>query len=182
MFIFLVDPDNPIELAGGEQVYRGFYTWNSEVGASVFGLTTFLYRYVCDNRIIWGVSNVKELKIRHTGGAPERFAYEGERYLAQYAEESSVGVADTIQRAQSYELDRQENQDGGWESWLKKRGFTGAMAKEAVRTASAEEGGARSLWDIVNGVTASARKVTHTNERVKLEQQAGDLLKVVVGS
>jgi hypothetical protein len=80
VFIFLVDPKNPVEV-NGEQLFRGFMTWNSEVGSAVFGLTTFLYRYVCDNRIIWGATDVQELRIRHTGGAPERFAYEGEKYL-----------------------------------------------------------------------------------------------------
>ena len=58
-----VDPKNPVEV-NGEQLFRGFYTWNSEVGSAVFGLTTFLYRYVCDNRIIWGATDVKELRIR----------------------------------------------------------------------------------------------------------------------
>ena len=80
VFIFLVDPDHDIEV-GGDVLHRGFYTWNSEVGSAVFGLTTFLYRYVCDNRIIWGATDVQELRIRHTGGAPDRFAYEGQEYL-----------------------------------------------------------------------------------------------------
>jgi hypothetical protein len=38
--------------------------------------------------------------------------------------------------------------------WLQLRGFTKAQAKGAVDTATAEEGKARTLWDIVNGVTA----------------------------
>ena len=32
VFIFLVDPDHPIEV-GDDILFRGFYTWNSEVGA-----------------------------------------------------------------------------------------------------------------------------------------------------
>ena len=76
VFIFLVDPDHAIEI-GDDVLFRGFYTWNSEVGSQVFGLSTFLYRYVCDNRMIWGASNVQEVRIRHTRGAPERFGYEG---------------------------------------------------------------------------------------------------------
>ena len=53
VFIFLVDPDHAIEV-GNDTLFRGFYAWNSEVGSQVFGLATFLYRYVCDNRMIWG--------------------------------------------------------------------------------------------------------------------------------
>ena len=35
----------------------------------------------------------------------------------------------------------------------------------------------RSLWDIVNGITASARQIRHTEERVKVETAAGRLMR-----
>src|SRR5262249_50161769 len=106
--LFLVDPKNPVEV-GGEQLFRGFYTWNSEVGSATFGLCTFLYRYVCDNRIIWGATDVRELRIRHTGGAPERFAYEGARYLRRYADEATAKLADGIKAAQAKDLASEVN-------------------------------------------------------------------------
>ena len=176
VFIFLVDPQNPIEV-NGETLFRGFYTWNSEVGAAVFGLTTFLYRYVCDNRIIWGATDVQELRIRHTRGAPERFAYEGQQYLSRYAEESTGRAVAAIKAAQSYELPDAEKEDKGWDAWLRDRGFTAAQSKDAVASAIAEEGQARSLWDIIQGITASARQIHHTDERVKLESAAGKLMR-----
>lgn len=181
VFIFLVDPLNPIAIPGDDKpLYRGFYTWNSEVGSAVFGLTTFLYRYVCDNRIIWGATDIQELRIRHTGGAPERFSYEGARYLRRYAEESTSNLVGAIERAKGYELPVGAQPDkGGWEKWLAERGFTDSQAKNAVATAKAEEGEARSLWDIINGVTAYARSITHTDDRVKLETQAGKLMRYV---
>jgi len=177
VFIFLVDPEHPVEV-NGETLFRGFYTWNSEVGSATFGLCTFLYRFVCDNRIIWGASDVQELKIRHTGGAPERFAYEGARYLKRYAEESTLQIETQIKRAQGYEIPKAAEK-GKVEEWLQKRGFTGSVAKSAVTAAQAEEGQARSLWDIVNGITAHARSLSYTDERVALERQAGKLLEIV---
>jgi hypothetical protein len=180
VFIFLVDPGNPIEV-GGDTLYRGFYTWNSEVGSAVFGLATFLYRFVCDNRLIWGATGVQELRIRHTGGAPERFAYEGARYLSRYAEESATGVVEAVKRAQAYELpEPQADKPGqGWDKWLQERGFSATQASNAVKTAQAEEGEARSLWDIVQGITASARQIAHTDERVAVERAAGKLMRYV---
>lgn len=182
VFIFLCDPSHPIEI-NGDTLYRGFYTWNSEVGSAVFGLATFLYRYVCDNRIIWGATNVQELRIRHTGGAPDRFAYEGARYLKKYAEESTQVLVEQIHKAQAFELPASERAEDkaneGWSNWLKKRGFTDALAKSTVATAQAEEGQARSLWDIVQGVTAYARSIQHTDERVKVESMAGKLMQTV---
>ena len=182
VFLFLVDPNTPIEV-GGKTLYRGFYTWNSEVGSSIFGLATFLYDYICDNRIIWGATNVQELRIRHTGGAPERFSYEGARYLRRYAEESSAVLVEQISKAQAFELPASERaadkKSEGWAGWLKKKGFTDALAKNTVSSAQAEEGQARSLWDIVQGVTAYARSIPHTDERVKVESLAGKLMETV---
>lgn len=178
VFIFLVDEKNPIEHKG-ETLFRGFITWNSEVGAATFGLTTFLYRYVCDNRIIWGATDVSELKIRHTSGAPERFAYEGAKFLRRYAEESTAGVVAQIEAAQNAVIPLNKGKGDTVEGWLAARGFTRGQAKAAVESARAEEGQSESVWNIVNGITAYARSIPHTDERVRLETQAGKLLDAV---
>lgn len=187
VFIFLVDPKNPIEVPGKngakpEQLFRGFMTWNSEVGAATFGLTTFLYRYVCDNRIVWGATDVQELRIRHTSGAPERFAYEGAKYLRRYAEESSAKIVAGIEAAQNAVIETNPGTGRDVAAWLKARGFTAPQAKAAVETAQAEEGEARTLWQIVQGVTAYARSVAHTDERVELETKAGKLMDLATNS
>lgn len=179
VFVFLCDPSHPIEV-DGETLFRGFIAWNSEVGAATFGITTFLYRYVCDNRIVWGASNVRELRIRHTGGAPERFAYEGARMLQRYSEDSADEVVATVRAAKSLTIAKDDKPDSVVE-WLAKRGFTRTEATAAHKAARAEEGQARSLWDIVQGVTAHARTVEHTDERFDLETRAGKLLAAVGG-
>lgn len=180
VFLFLVDPKNPVEVKG-EQLFRGFYTWNSEVGAATFGLCTFLYRYVCDNRIIWGASNIREVRIRHTGGAPERFAYEGARYLSRYAEEDTSKLVGAITRAQNTVIDVNKGKGETVSDWLTARGFTKAQAKASVDVAEAEQGSSRSIWDIVNGITAYARSIQNTDERVILEAKAGKILEAVAG-
>lgn len=173
VFIFLVDDKNALDIPGeSHPLFRGFYVWNSEVGAQVFGLKTFLYRTVCDNRIIWDMSHVQELRIRHTSGAPDRFRYEGRNALRAYAESSAREVVETVKRAKTFELPRAEKFD----DWFRKNGFTATMQKEVVEAAQSEEGQAASLWDIVNGITAVARRKTHTDARIDLEQKAGKLL------
>lgn len=179
VFIFLVDPTHPIEVPGeAESKFRGFYVWNSEVGSAVFGICTFLYDRVCDNRTIWGATQVKELRIRHTGGAPERFAYEGSRYLNTYSEESTKGIVDGIKKAQAFEIPKAAEKDGV-SNWLQARGFTKAVSTAAVQTGTMERGEVRNLWDAVNGITAYARTVPHTNDRVDLEAKAGKLMDLV---
>lgn len=178
VFIFLVDPSHPIEIPGEEPKFRGFYVWNSEVGAAVFGICTFLYDRVCDNRTIWGATQVKELRIRHTGGAPERFAYEGSRYLKTYSEESVKQIESTVVKAQQYEIPKATEKTGVLE-WLQARGFTKGVAAASVEAATVDRGQARSLWDVIYGVTAYARTIPHTNDRVELETKAGKLMDIV---
>ena len=179
VFIFLCDPNHPIEVPGEtEPLFRGFMTYNSEVGSAVFGLSTFLYRRVCDNRIIWGATDVKELRIRHTGGAPQRFAYEGARYLRHYAEESTQKIVEGITRAKNAALPikQDEKAQDSVTSWLQSRGFTKSQATASYQSAVGEEGRARSVWDIVNGITAYARSIPNADARVELETRAGKLM------
>lgn len=176
VFIFLVDPQRPIEV-GDDTLFRGFFAYNSEVGSSVFGLTTFLYRYVCDNRIVFGAANVQELRIRHTSGAPDRFAYEGAKYLERYADESTGLIVEQIKRAKTMEIPLKR--DESVTDWLQTRGFTKPQAAASVQMAAAEEGQARSVFDIINGITAYARSISHTNARVELETKAGKIMELV---
>lgn len=175
VFIFLCDPNNPVEVEG-ETLFRGFYVFNSEVGSAVFGLTTFLYRFICDNRIIWDVSGVQELRIRHTSGAPDRFAMEGQNLLTRYANESTKKIVDGIVLAK--QTDVPVNKDETVEQWLMRHRFTKTEATRSVEFAVAEEGSSRTIWDIVNGITAYARSIQHTDARVTLEAKAGKLMAI----
>lgn len=180
VFVFLVDDKNPVEIPGETHpLFRGFYVWNSEVGAQVFGLKTFLYRTVCDNRIIWDMSNVTELRIRHTSGAPDRFRYEGKNALRKYAESSTAEIVETVKKAKAFELPANTPTANSFDDWFRKNGFTASMQKEVVETAKSEEGQATTLWDICNGLTAVARRKTHTDSRIDLEQKAGKLLQSI---
>jgi hypothetical protein len=184
VFIFLVDPDHPIEVAG-DVLFRGFFVSNSEVGSATFSLTTFLYRYVCDNRIVWGATEVKELKIRHIGGALERFQEEGVKALAEYANASPRDLVGAIQAAKAKEVEVKpkdsstKSRKDAVAEWLQKRGFTKKQATESVTRAEEEEGRAASVWDLVNGATAYARSISHTDERVAVEKLAGKLMDTV---
>lgn len=182
IFVFLVDPNHPVEVKG-ETLFRGFYAWNSEVGDSVFGLCTFLYRVVCDNRIIWGTKEINEVTIRHTSGGPDRFAIEAAPALLAYAESSTRVLEDQITRAKMLSIAQASSTtpvaDAAAE-WLKKQGFTAKIAKAAVQCAIDEEGDPSTLWNIVQGLTAHARSIEHTDTRVKLESQAGALMALTV--
>ncbi|HXU45176.1 MAG TPA: DUF932 domain-containing protein, partial [Thermoanaerobaculia bacterium] len=175
-FIFLVDEKNPVRVQVDDHprhLYRGFMVWNSEVGHHRFGFMTFLYDFICDNRMVFGAREVKELRIRHTKNAPERFAREVRPMLRAYAEASVGDVESQLERAARMRIGTSDNEVL---SWLARHDFTKREGEGIIRTAKAEEGGARTLWEVVNGGTALARSIPHTDDRVALERRVGRLL------
>lgn len=177
MFAFLVDPDRPIEPTPGDIYFRGFIVWNSEVGDTTFGLRTFLYRYVCDNRIVWGAEDVTELRIRHTKGGPDRFAWEAAPALKEYAESSAGAVEERLRAARAYRIPQLEpgKAKESVTDFLQKRGF-GKEFSQVAFTLAEEEGDPTSLYNVIQGVTAAARRINHTDARLDLEVKAGALL------
>jgi hypothetical protein len=179
VFLFLVDDRNPIEvgkLADGtpDLMFRGFYAWNSEVGARTFGLATMLLRGVCMNRNLWGVEQFSELKIRHSKGAPERFAIEALPALERMAESATGPIIRKIGAAKSTIV---ANNDDERREFLQRRGFTQSETSAALAACLAtEDHPATSVWDMVQGITAAARNEGHQDERVSLEQRAGKLM------
>ena len=181
VWVMLVDDSHPIDFGNGDVLFKGFMVWNSEVGDSTFGLRTFYYRYVCDNRIVWGARVQSELKIRHTSGGPARFAIQVAPALKEYSEESPAEIIEHISAAKRYAIPEAEKPQDVV-AWLKNRGFGKEMAETAVTLAEHEEGEGSSLnlWGIAQGITAAARNVKYNDDRVRLEQQAGKILDMAV--
>ncbi len=176
VFMFLVN-ETSIDV-DGESIKRGFYVWNSEVGSATFGIATFTYDYVCDNRIIWGQGNFKELTIRHTAGGPHRFMAKAVPQLESYAQSGTAEMAATIHTAKATEVgkDRKSVLD-----WMRARGFTTKQAGAAYESAEKDPRNynPRSVWGLVQGLTDSAHDIEHADERTTLEAKAGALLEAI---
>ena len=179
IFVFLVNEDHEIEVPGSngsDVLYRGFFAWNSETGSKTFGLTTFMYRYICDNRIIWGAQEITELRIRHSSGGPGRFVREAEPFLRRYLEAGTGPVVEQIEAAQAKEVATSEEKTV---EWLRGKGFTQGLALTAARKAKEEDGNPRSVWNLVQALTSQAQQTQHTDERVAIETKAGKLMATV---
>lgn len=183
VFVFLVDDENPIEvgkLENGEPdlMFRGFYAWNSEVGAATFGLATMYMRAVCQNRILWGVENRRELKFRHTAGAPDRFLHEVRPALIEYAHHNSGRLIAGVNEAKRPILPDERGDKVKW--IMKEAGITQSQAAGVLNTVEREEGRiCRSAWDVAQGLTAMARRIPHQDQRVKMERAAKTILDAV---
>jgi hypothetical protein len=177
VFVFLVDEKNPVSIhvdGAVRNLFRGFMVWNSEVGHHKFGFMTFLYDYVCDNRMVWGAREVKEISIKHTKNAPDRFAREVRPMLRAYAEASVMDVEAQLERAAKKKVG---SSDEEVMDWLRRHEFTKKEGEAIVQTAKVEEGGARTVWELVNGGTALARAIPHNDDRVLLEKRVSGLLR-----
>lgn len=179
VFLFLVDDLNPIEAGrlpdGSPDLYfRGFYCWNSEVGAKTLGMASFYLRAVCQNRNLWGVEDFEEITIRHSKYAANRFAHEVAPALLNFANSSPLPFVNGIKAARERIVARN---DEDRTDFLRRRGFSKAETGKIIDTVLAEEGRPpESIFDFVQGITAVARDKPHQDARLDMEAKAKKLL------
>lgn len=185
VFLFFIDGGSIVD--GGcdrSQLHRGFYTWNSEVGKTTWGFATFLFNTCCGNHLIWGVQDFREIRIRHTSRAPERFASEGTSQLLDFVSASAAPLEAAVRRAKEFQTPylqgKEPKEQAEFLEWGRGHDLTPAEMKGCIARAEAEEGEApRSLWLTVQGLTAYARDLAWTDARVDLERRAGKLMELV---
>ena len=179
VFLFLVDDMNPIEAGklpdGSPDLYfRGFYCWNSEVGAKTLGIASFYLRAVCQNRNLWGVEDFQEISIRHSKYAANRFAHEAAPALNRFADSSPRPFVEGIRAARERIVARN---DDDRTDFLRRRGFSKAETARIVETVLAEEGRPpETVFDFVQGITAVARSKPQQDARLDMEGKAKKLL------
>ena len=178
MFVFLADEEHRIEMQDRRNgqpgsLARGFFVWNSEVGSQSIGAAFFLFDYVCMNRIVWGVQDFKEIRLRHTASASDRWMEEIAPVLIEYSNASAAPIEATIREAQ------QKRVDDDLDKFLKNR-FTVSQAN-AIKAAHEREEGRpiETIWDVVTGTTAYAKTIPHQDDRVFIERAAGKVLDLV---
>lgn len=179
MFVFLADEKNRVTMENRRNsksgtLARGFFVWNSEVGAATLGVATFLFDYACCNRIVWGAQGYREIKLRHTSGAPDRFVEQVLPVLDNYSHSSAKPVEDTIKAAQAAKLET------SLADFLKNRRYSQSAIVAVAQAHEAEEGRPiETLWDVVTGITAHAKSIAYQDERVAMERDAGKVLDLV---
>ncbi|MFK4874063.1 DUF932 domain-containing protein [Novosphingobium sp. ZW T3_23] len=179
VFVFLVDDTHPIEagrLPGGEPdlFFPGFYCWNSEVGSKTIGIATFYLRAVCMNRNLWGVEDFKEISLRHSKFAANRFAEQAGPALTRFANSSPRSFVEGVKTARERLVART---DEDRTTFLRERGFSKVDTSRIIAAVLDEEGHSpSSLYDFVQGITAVARSKSHQDDRLEYETRARRIL------
>jgi hypothetical protein len=176
-FVFLVNPSAGID-DGGSQVFPLVTVWNSEVGDRSLGLMTGWYRYVCDNRLIWGLRDDNVMRFRHTSGLPSRFQYEVLPFIRNWMNKGQRETAGQIETAKAKRI---APSAADAVKFLVGRKFAESVATAAVEAAEREEargegGDPLSVWGVLNGITSVARDLAHADARTDLEVAAGRLM------
>lgn len=174
MFVFLADEKNKITVQNRRdgkpgELSRGFFVWNSEVGSKSLGIAFFLFDYSCCNRIVWGVEEYQRIAIRHTSTAPDRWIDEIIPVLGSYAHAAAAPIEQRIRAAQQHKVEKAEE-------FLSSR-FTDRQVKGILTAFDLDEHRPiETIWDATTAITAYARTINNTDDRVDIERIGGKLL------
>lgn len=179
MFAFLVNEKNRIEDGSDGGLSRGFFVSNSEVGAASFKLTTFLYRTVCANHIVWGAESVKEVSIRHIGRAEDKAWGSLAVEVKKYADSSVSDLEAQIKTAKSYQLgmNKDEVLDRLFGLKIAGRKVLDAAYEIAVENEKTD-GAPNTAWGMMNGMTRLSQTLTYADERNEMDKAGAKILEV----
>ena len=179
MFAFLVREDYRIAEPGNpDGLARGFFVENSEVGASALKVTTFLYRYMCCNHIVWGAKDVSELAVRHIGRARGNLStmFVG---LTRYLNESTSDVEAKIRDAKSRIIDA--DKDKVLDAIF--RNLRGQVSRDALVESqklaeqhSLTDGDPRSYWGMAQGMTRHSQTLAYADARMAVDRAAANVI------
>lgn len=182
LFGFFVDNDRRIfETAPGGGLGRGFFVWNSEVGAASFGIMTFYYEFVCGNHRVWGASGVQELRIKHVGNADDRAFGQLEGELRKYADSSAAGDEAKVESARKMLLGSSKDEVLDKVFAMRIPVLSRKLLTDGYEKAEQRRdwyGDPRSVWGLTGGITEIARDVKHADRRLEIDRAAGKVLQV----
>lgn len=182
MFAFMVDNDRRIfETLPGGGLSRGFFVWNSEVGAASFGIMTFFYEFVCGNHRVWGAKGIQELRIPHIGNADDRAFKQLAVEIRKYADSSARDDELKIESMRSMKLGDKKEEVLDRVFALKGVDVSRKVIEASYDKAVEREdryGDPRTVWALTGGMTEIARDLPNANERVKLDRAAGKIMQI----
>jgi hypothetical protein len=181
LFCFMVDNNRRIFEKQEGGLSRGFFVWNSEVGARSFGVMTFLYEYVCGNHRVWGAKEIKELRVKHVGSATRNVFRDLHLRLTQYAESSGSEDEAKIQAARDYVISGDRNEIIDTLMGLRDPALSKRLLGQALDKAAEREdwyGNPKSLWGIAGGLTEIARDLPNADERTAVDRASAKVIEM----
>lgn len=175
MFVFMINPNRNIADGSDGGLSRGFFLWNSEVGAASWGMSKFYFRHVCGNHIVWDASNVETVRIRHVGSASHRFSGEIMAYVERLDDESASDDEARIVAAQRMYLGK--TKDEVLAKIFGMRILSKAAATETYDNAVSDvDGDVNTAWGYAQALTRYSQRTPYADERTALDRAASKVL------
>jgi hypothetical protein len=163
---------------------KGIVVYNSEVGAKSFGFSTFYFREMCANFLVWDATRVKARRARHTGAVVE--------VVREFREAlQAVGATLTMRELDAFETSRTtrfvpegpSEKEQTVQRLVREFRMSEADAMEAADLVRAPENpGDFSVWGVVNAMTTAAKALPYASERFEATALAARLLDMITAS
>jgi hypothetical protein len=177
MFVFMINVNRTIEDGSDGGLSRGFFLWNSEVGARSWGMSKFYFRHVCGNHIVWDASGVETIRIRHIGQAAERFSEEITAFVTQLDNSSASDDEARIARAQCFALGK--TKDEVLQKVFGLRLLSKSTATEAYDSGvqyADVDGDPKTAYGYANALTRYSQRTPYADERTAIDRAASKVL------
>ena len=177
MFAFMMSRGRSLEGPHGEALYRGVIVQNSEVGDSALRIMGFWFRELCANHIIWGATQLAEVRLTHVGQIRQRWISASVR-VRQYLD---AGTGSDAARLRELTVPLQGDRDDVLDMVMGKRipGLTRkALEAATVAVIPEQDGEPLSQWGLAQGLTRHSQTLPYGDERTDLDRAAGKLLQV----
>lgn len=148
---------------------KGVVVYNSEVGAKSFGFSTFYFREMCSNFLIWDATGVRARRARHTGavvGVVREFREE----LREVGAVLTTRELDAFERARTTRFvpEGPGEREEAVRRLVREFRMPEADAMEVVELVRAPENpGEYTVWGVVNGITSAAKSRPYAADRVE---------------
>lgn len=188
MFVFLVNMGSVIE-DGGKLLNQGLFLQNSEVGDCGLKLKRFIMDHVCGNHIVWGVSDVCEINIRHIKGAEVKQGETLKKAVAKWnvlltADAGNDKIQSDIRKARQFEIaaTKEDVIDNLFKFANAKN--LNRLSRKTLAAAydlaekSPRYGAPTTVWGMVNGLTELSQTTGYADDRTEMDTQAGRVMEM----
>jgi hypothetical protein len=167
---------------------RGFFVWNSEVGAGAIRAQTFLLENVCGNHIVWGASQVRSFRTVHRGdGAIGTFRDRLGKQLRDLSRLDTSAEVGMLTAARKFVLGKNREEVVEFATNAKNLGLSKTDAEAAFTWSERWEHTAlappNTAWGYAHGLTrySQSPEVSHgyADARSSLDAAGGKLLAMV---
>ncbi len=177
MFVFFYGDKEPGDDGFGG-LRKGAVVYNSEVGAKSFGFSTFYFREMCANYLIWDATGMTSRRARHTG-AVRHVVREFREDLLEVGAVLTTAELDVFERARTTRFvpEGPNEKEQAVRRLVREFRMTEADATEATELVRAPENpGEFTIWGVVNGITSLAKGLAFAESRLSASASAGRLL------